>query len=230
MRTGLLGVKLGMTCVFREGRRIPVTLIHVDACQVTSHKTEERDGYNALQIGVGNAKPSRVSVPLRGHFAKLGVEPKKKVVEFRVNADALMPVGATLSVAHFLPGQFVDAVGISIGKGFAGPMKRHNFGGLRASHGVSVSHRSHGSTGQREFPGRVFKNKKMAGHMGHARVTIQNLEIVLVDAAQGLIAVKGAIPGPKGGYVQLRDAVKKPVSKEAPFPGALIQEVQATGE
>jgi large subunit ribosomal protein L3 len=220
MRAGLVGVKLGMTCVFREGRRIPVTLVHVEGCQVVSHKTAERDGYLALQLGWGQAKVSRVSAPLRGHFAKTGVEPKKKLVEFRVSSDAFLPVGAVLKADHFLLGQFLDVHGTSLGKGFAGPMKRHNFGGLRASHGVSISHRSHGSTGQRSFPGKVFKNKKMAGHLGHERVTIQNLEVVHVDVEQGLIALKGALPGPKGGYIVLRDAVKKPLKETPPFPGS----------
>ncbi len=227
MRTGLVGVKVGMSCVFDEkGRRIPLTLIHVEGCQVVSHKTEERDGYLALQLGLGQAKASRVSVPLRGHFAKNGVEPKKHLVEFHVSEKGVLPVGSYLSAEHFLPGQFVDVTGTSIGKGFAGAMKRHNFGGLRASHGVSISHRSHGSIGQREFPGRVFKNKKMAGHLGHERVTIQNLRVVLVDADQGIIAVEGAVPGPKGGYVLLRDAVKKSPFPGLPVPGALRGDVQ----
>ena len=222
MRTGLVGVKLGMTCIFRDGRRIPVTLVQVEGCQVVSHKTLDRDGYVALQMGFGAAKPSRVSNPMRGHFAKSSVEPKKKLVEFRISEDSVLPVGAVLSAAHFLQGQFLDVYGTSLGKGFAGPMKRHNFGGLRASHGVSVSHRSHGSTGQRSFPGKVFKNKKMAGHLGHERVTIQNLEVVHVDAEKGLVALKGAIPGPKGGYVVLKDAVKKPMPEGVPFPGAVV--------
>ena len=227
MRTGLIGVKLGMTAWFDpSGKRIPLTLVHVDSCQVVSHKTLDRDGYSAVQLGLGDAKPSRVSQPLKGHFAKSGVTPKKKLVEFRVSPEGLVDVGCALSVAHFVPGQFVDVTGISHGKGFAGPMKRHNFGGLRASHGVSVSHRSHGSTGQREWPGKVFKNKKMAGHLGAERVTIQNLEVVLSDPERCLLAIKGAIPGPKGGYVILRDAVKRPAS-DLPFPAALIQSEEA---
>ena len=225
MRTGLIGIKLGMTAWFDpSGKRIPLTLVHVDSCQVVSHKTIERDGYSAVQLGAFEAKPSRVSQPLRGHFAKSGVSPKKKLVEFRVSSAGFVEVGSSLSVAHFVPGQFVDVTGTSHGKGFAGPMKRHNFGGLRASHGVSVSHRSHGSTGQREWPGKVFKNKKMAGHLGAERVTVQNLEVVLSDPERCLLAIKGAIPGPKGGYVILRDAVKKPGSN-LPFPASLIQGV-----
>ena len=215
--------------MFRDGHRIPVTLIHMEGCQVVSHKTEERDGYTALQLGWGEAKPSRVSAPMRGHFAKNDVTPKKKLVEFRVPEANFLPIGAVLTAAHFVSGQCVDVCGTSIGKGFAGPMKRHNFGGLRASHGVSVSHRSHGSTGQREFPGRVFKNKKMAGHLGHERVTILNLEVILVDEVQGLIAVRGAIPGPKGGYVMVRDALKKPSFEGVPVPGAVLQELPAAG-
>ena len=211
MRTGLVGEKVGMTRVFDEaGQHVPLTLIHIDHAQVVGQKTGSQHGYTAIQVGIGQAKPSRVTRPLKGVFAKVGVEPKKKVVEFRVDEENLVDVGAELQVDHFTPGQFVDVTGISIGKGFAGAMKRHNFGGLPASHGVSISHRSHGSIGNRTYPGRVFKNKKMAGHLGHERVTIQNLRVVFVDVARGLIAVQGAIPGHKGGYVLVRDAIKKP--------------------
>src|ERR1700749_4046657 len=185
MRTGLIARKLGMTRVFTdEGTHVPVTVLQVDNCQVVAVRTEETDGYTAVQLGVGNAKTKNVSKPQRGHFAKAKVEPKAWLAEFRVSEDALLEVGAEITAAHFLPGQFVDIVGTSIGKGFAGAMKRHNFGGLRATHGVSVSHRSHGSTGQRQDPGKTFKNKKMAGHMGDRRVTTQNLKVVKTDVAR----------------------------------------------
>jgi large subunit ribosomal protein L3 len=211
-----------MTRVFAEdGAHVPVTVLKVDNCQVVAQKTEDRDGYTALQLGVGAAKVNRVGKPMRGHFAKANVEPKKKVVEFRVSEDALVDVGAELTTDHFVAGQFVDVIGTSIGKGFAGVMKRHNFGGLRASHGVSVSHRSHGSTGQRQDPGRVFKGKKMAGHMGAVRVTTQNLKVVSTDVERGLILVKGAVPGPASGWVLVRDAVKRAMPKDAPFPAAI---------
>lgn len=221
-RTGLIATKLGMTRVFAEdGAHVPVTLLKLDQCQVVGVRTKEKDGYAAVQIGMGKAKAKNVSRAMREHFAKAKVEPKKKVVEFRVSDDALLDVGAELSVEHFVPGQFVDVTSTSIGKGFAGAMKRHNFGGLRASHGVSISHRSHGSTGNRQDPGRVFKNKKMAGHMGDRRVTTLNLKVVAVDAEQDLILVKGAIPGAEGATVRIRDAVKKPMPKEAPKPAGL---------
>jgi len=222
MRTGLIAEKVGMTRIFdAEGAHVPVTVLKVDNCQVVQVRTAERDGYTAVQLGVGKAKVKNVTKPMRGHFAKAKVEPKRKLVEFRVSADALVEVGAELSAAHFLSGQFVDVTGTSIGKGFAGVMKRHNFRGLRASHGVSVSHRSHGSTGNRQDPGRTFPGKKMAGHLGDVRVTTQNLKIVSVDAERGLIMVKGAVPGADGGYVLVSDAKKRAAPKDVPFPAAL---------
>lgn len=221
MRTGVIAKKLGMTRVFSdEGAHVPVTVLHLDNCQVVSHKTADRDGYTALQLGAGEAKAKRTNKAQRGHFAKANVAPKRKLVEFRVNDDAMIEVGAELTADHFVPGQKVDVAGISIGKGFAGAMKRHNFGGLRASHGVSISHRSHGSTGQCQDPGKVFKGKKMAGHMGAERVTTQNLEVVATDADRGLILVRGAVPGSKSGWVMVRDAVKRSLPEDVPFPGA----------
>ncbi|MEL6978281.1 MAG: 50S ribosomal protein L3 [Pseudomonadota bacterium] len=222
MRSGVIAQKLGMTRVFSEdGRQTPVTVLRMDSVQVVAQRTEERDGYSAVQLGAGFAKAKNVTQPQRGHFAKASVAPKRKVVEFRVSADNLIDVGAELSAEHFLPGQHVDVSGTSVGKGFAGAMKRHNFGGLRASHGVSISHRAHGSTGQCQDPGKVFKGKKMAGHMGAARVTVQNLEVVKTDAERGLIMVKGAVPGPKGGWVMVRDAVKRAMPDGAPTPAAI---------
>lgn len=222
MRTGLVARKLGMTRLFSEdGTHVPVTVLKVDNCQVVAQRTAEKDGYTALQLGVDAAKPKNVTKALRGHFAKANVEPKRKLVEFRVPAEALVEVGAELSVEHFIVGQFVDVTGTTIGKGFAGVMKRHNFRGLEASHGVSISHRSHGSTGQRQDPGKVFKGKKMAGHMGDRQRTQQNLQIVRTDADRGLIMVKGSIPGSEGQYVVVRDAVKKPRAKDLPMPAAL---------
>lgn len=222
MRSGLIAQKMGMTRIFNaDGEHVPVTVLKVETCEVIAVKTEEKDGYTAVQLGVGTAKPKNLSKAERGHFAKAKVEPKRKVAEFRVSKDALLDVGVELSVGHFVEGQFVDVTGTSIGKGFAGGMKRHNFGGLRASHGVSVSHRSHGSTGNRQDPGRTFKNKKMAGHMGDVRVTTQNLKVVAADVERGLIMVKGAVPGAAGGWVYVRDAVKRPASQELPFPAAL---------
>lgn len=219
MRTGVIAKKLGMTRVFSdEGAHVPVTVLHLDNCQVVSHKTADRDGYTALQLGAGEAKAKRTNKAQRGHFAKANVAPKRKLVEFRVPEDAMIEVGAELTADHFVPGQKVDVAGISIGKGFAGAMKRHNFGGLRASHGVSISHRSHGSTGQCQDPGKVFKGKKMAGHMGATRVTTQNIEVVRVDVERGLVWVKGAVPGSAGGWVELRDAVKL-VQDDLPMPG-----------
>lgn len=227
-RTGLLAKKIGMTRLFDDkGAHIPVTVLQVEQCQVVAVKTAERDGYVALQLGVGAAKASRVTKPLRGHFAKAKVEPKKKLIEFRVTPDAVLELGAEITAAHFVPGQFVDVTGVTSGKGFAGVIKRHNFGGLRATHGVSVSHRSHGSTGGRQDPGRVFKNKKMAGHMGGVQITQQNLSVVAVDAEQGLIMVRGAVPGAEGAYLQVRDAVKRALPKDAPFPAALKQAASA---
>ena len=222
MRTGLLAQKLGMTRIFTaDGNHVPVTVLKVDNCQVVAVRTEDKDGYTAVQLGVGSAKVKNVSKAERERFAQAKVEPKKKLVEFRVSADALLEVGAELSVEHFLDGQFVDVTGTTIGKGFAGVMKRHNFGGLRATHGVSVSHRSHGSTGQRQDPGKVFKNKKMAGHMGNVRVTTQNLKVVSTDAARGLILILGAVPGSEGGYVMVKDAVKRKAPADLPFPAAI---------
>ncbi len=223
MRTGLIAQKVGMSRVFADdGRHIPVTVLKVDNCQVIAQRTEEKDGYTAVQLGMGTAKVKRVSKAMRGHFAAAKVEPKKRVEEFRVPADALVEVGAQISADHFIAGQYVDVSGTTIGKGFAGVMKRHNFGGLRASHGVSVSHRSHGSTGQCQDPGRVFKGKKMAGHMGAVQVTTQNLEVVSTDSERGLILIKGAVPGSKGGYVRIFDSVKRVNTLELPFPAALV--------
>jgi large subunit ribosomal protein L3 len=224
MRTGLLARKLGMTRLFKEdGTHVPVTVLHVDHVQVVTARTEATDGYSAVQLGWGQAKPKRVSKPNKGHFARAKVEPKKKLAEFRVAADALLEPGATLSAAHFIVGQRVDVCGISKGKGFAGAMKRWNFGGLEASHGVSISHRSHGSTGNRQDPGKVFKNKKMAGHLGVERITTLNLEVAAVDAGRGLVMVKGAVPGAKGGFVRVRDAIKRARPEAAPYPAALAQ-------
>jgi large subunit ribosomal protein L3 len=222
MRSGIIAKKVGMTRLFMEdGKQIPVTVLHLDGLQVVAQRTEDKDGYTAVQLGAGSAKVKRVSKAMRGHFAAAKVEPKRKLVEFRVPADALIEVGAEISAEHFLTGQKVDVTGTSIGKGFAGAMKRWNFGGLRASHGVSISHRSHGSTGQCQDPGKVFKGKKMAGHMGAARVTTQNLEVVKTDAERGLVFIKGAVPGPKSGWVTVKDAVKKKAPEGLPFPAAL---------
>lgn len=224
MRSGLIVQKVGMTRLFTEaGKHVPVTVLKLDTCQVVAQRTEEKDGYSAVQLGSGFAKVKRTSRAMRGHFAKAKVEPKRRVAEFRVSADNLIDVGAELAANHFIEGQKVDATGVSIGKGFAGAMKRHNFGGLRASHGVSISHRSHGSTGQCQDPGKVFKGKKMAGHMGDVRVTIQNLEVVKTDTSRGLVMVKGAVPGAKGGWVLLRDAVKVPTPDGLPYPAALVE-------
>lgn len=228
MRTGLLAKKIGMTRIFREdGIMVPVSVLHVDNCQVTAIRTEERDGYTAVQLGAGERKAKNISKALRGHLAKANVEPKMKLGEFRVSPDALLELGAELSANHFIPGQFVDVAGITIGKGFAGGMKRHGFGGLNASHGVSVSHRSHGSTGQRQEPGKVFKGKKMAGHMGATRVTTQNLEVVAIDTDDNLILIKGAVPGHRGAWLEIRDAVKVGQQKDLPFPAGLKETVTA---
>ncbi len=222
MRTGLLAQKLGMSRVFDDnGRDLPVTVLKLDACQVVGQRTHERDGYTSLQLGAGKAKVKNVSKSKRGSFAKAKVEPKRKVVEFPVSEDALVQVGAELSAGHFVAGQFVDVTGTSIGKGFAGVMKRHGFSGLRASHGVSIKHRSGGSTGNSQDPGKVFKGKKMAGHMGDTRVTTQNLVIVSTDEERGLILIRGAVPGSKGGWVMIRDAVKRNLPEGVPFPAAL---------
>lgn len=222
MRSGVIAKKVGMTRLFMEdGKQIPVTVLLMENLQVVAQRTAEDHGYTAVQLGCGTAKVKRVSKAMRGHFAKASVEPKRKVAEFRVAPENLIEVGAEITANHYLDGQFVDVSGTSIGKGFAGGMKRHNFSGLRATHGVSISHRSHGSTGQCQDPGKVFKGKKMAGHMGAVRVTTQNLEIVRTDADRGLIMVKGAVPGSKGGWVTIKDAVKKKLPENVPFPAAL---------
>ena len=220
MRSGVIAQKVGMTRVFTEaGEHVPVTVLKVDGCQVVAHRTMEQNGYTAVQLGIGRAKPKNVSKAERERFAKASVEPKMKLAEFRVNEDGLIPVGAEITADHFVPGQFVDVTGTSIGKGFAGGMKRWNFSGLRATHGVSISHRSIGGTGGRQDPGKVFKNKKMAGHMGADRVTTLNLKVVQTDVERGLVLVEGAVPGNAGGWIFLRDAVKKPLPKDAPMPG-----------
>lgn len=209
MRSGLIAQKVGMTRIFNDaGEHVPVTVLKLDSCQVVAHRTAEKNGYTAVQLGAGLAKVKNTPKAERGHFAIAKVEPKRKVVEFRVTPDNMIEVGTELKADHFAAGQLVDVTGTSIGKGFAGAMKRHNFGGLRATHGVSVSHRSHGSTGGRQDPGKVFKNKRMAGHMGDVRVTTQNLEVVKVDTERGLVLIKGAVPGSKGGWVLVKDAAK----------------------
>ena len=221
MRSGVIAKKIGMTRLFAaDGAHVPVTVLQIDKLQVVATRTVETDGYTAVQLGSGKAKVKNVTKPMRGHYAKAGVEPKMKLVEFRVTEDALLNVGDELSAEHFVAGQKIDVTGESKGKGFQGVMKRWNFGGLRATHGVSVSHRSHGSTGQRQDPGKVFKGKKMAGHLGSERVTVQNLEVAKVDEGRGLILVKGAVPGAKGSYVLVRDAVKVKHG-ELPLPGAV---------
>lgn len=222
MRSGILAQKVGMTRVWTEdGVNLPVTVLKLDNCQVVATRTEETHGYTAVQLGSGVRKVKHTTQAMRGHFAKAQVEPKKKLVEFRVSADNLLNVGDEIVAEHYVSGQFVDIAGTSVGKGFAGAMKRHNFGGLRATHGVSVSHRSHGSTGQCQDPGRVFKGKKMAGHMGARRVTVQNLEVVSTDTERGLVLVKGAVPGHKNGWVLVSDAVKKSHPENAPMPAAV---------
>ncbi|WP_282129009.1 50S ribosomal protein L3 [Roseobacter litoralis] len=222
LRSGVIAKKVGMTRLFMEdGKQIPVTVLQLDKLQVVAQRTSDKDGYSAVQLGAGTAKAKRTSQAMRGHFAAAKVEPKRKVAEFRVDAENLIGVGEEITANHYFEGQFVDVAGTSIGKGFAGAMKRHNFGGLRATHGVSISHRSHGSTGQCQDPGKVFKGKKMAGHMGAARVTTQNLQVVRTDADRGLIMVKGAVPGSKGGWVTVKDAVKKPFPENAILPAAL---------
>ncbi|MEM9793489.1 MAG: 50S ribosomal protein L3 [Pseudomonadota bacterium] len=222
MRSGVIAKKLGMTRLFMEdGKQIPVTVLHMDGLQVVAQRTGEKDGYSAVQLGVGTARAKNTSQPMRGHFAKAKVEPKRKLAEFRVSPENLINVGEEITADHYFEGQFVDIAGTTIGKGFAGAMKRYNFGGLRASHGVSISHRSHGSTGQCQDPGRVFKGKKMAGHMGAVRVTTQNLQVVRTDSERGLIMVKGAVPGSKGGWVTIKDAVKKATPENVILPAAL---------
>lgn len=238
MRSGVIAQKVGMTRVFTEaGDHIPVTVLKLDSCQVVAQRTEDKNGYCALQIGSGRAKVKNTTSAQRGHFAVAKVEPKHRLVEFRVSPENLIEVGSELTADHFLADQYVDITGTSIGKGFAGAMKRHNFGGLRATHGVSISHRSHGSTGQCQDPGKVFKGKKMAGHMGSTQVTTQNLKIVKVDSERGLLMVKGAVPGSKGGWVLVNDAVKKALPEGVPTPGSFkapaggsVQEAPASEE
>ena len=221
MRSGLIAQKVGMTRIFTEaGEHIPVTVLKVDKCQVLAHRTNDKNGYTALQLGAGSRKPARVTRPERQNFAILQVEPKRKLAEFRVSADNMIEIGAELTAEHFIAGQRVDVTGTNQGKGMQGPMKRWNFRGLRATHGVSASHRSHGSTGQRQDPGKVFKGKKMAGNMGNMRVTTQNLLVVKTDAERGLLMVRGAVPGTKGGWVLVRDAVKRALPADVPKPGA----------
>jgi large subunit ribosomal protein L3 len=222
LRSGVIAKKVGMTRLFLEdGKQVPVTVLQLDNLQVVAQRTAEKDGYSAVQLGAGTAKAKRVSAPMRGHFSAANVAPKRKIAEFRVAPENLIGVGEEITANHYFEGQYVDVSGTSIGKGFQGAMKRHNFGGLRASHGVSISHRSHGSTGQCQDPGRVFKGKKMAGHMGAARVTTQNLQVIKTDADRGLIMVKGAVPGSKGGWVTIKDAVKKPTPENVIYPAAL---------
>jgi large subunit ribosomal protein L3 len=222
MRTGMLAQKLGMTRLFdTDGGHLPVSVLRVEECEVVVARRPDRDGYAAVQLGVGRAKAKKVTKPMRGHFAKAKVMPKAKLAEFRVSEDALLEPGTALTVGHFVIGQFVDVCGTSIGKGFAGAMKRWGFKGLRASHGVSVAHRSHGSTGNRQDPGRVFKGKKMAGHMGDRRVTVQNLEVVGIDHERGLLLIKGAVPGTRGGYVRVTDAIKRTLPQDAPYPAGV---------
>jgi large subunit ribosomal protein L3 len=222
MRSGVIAKKLGMTRLFLEdGKQVPVTVLQLDNLQVVAQRTADRDGYTAVQLGAGAAKAKRTTAAQRGHFARANVEPKRKIAEFRVSPDNLIEVGAEITADHYLAGQFVDIAGTSIGKGFAGAMKRHNFGGLRASHGVSVSHRSHGSTGQCQDPGKVFRGKKMAGHLGSVRVTTQNLQVVRTDAERGLLMIRGAVPGSKGGWVTIKDAVKKSAPDGLPMPAAI---------
>ncbi len=228
MRTGLIAKKLGMSRIFKDdGTHVPVTVLHLDTLQVTETRTQERDGYVAVQLGIGTPKVKNVTKPNRGHFARLKVEPRRHLVEFRVADDAVLEPGEALSAAHFVVGQKVDVTGISKGKGFAGGMKRWNFAGLEASHGVSVSHRSLGSTGNRQDPGKTFKNKKMAGHLGSERVTTLNLEVALVDVDKNLLMIRGAIPGGANGFVTVRDAIKKPRHADAPYPAGLVQAAAA---
>ncbi|CDK97253.1 50S ribosomal subunit protein L3 [Magnetospirillum gryphiswaldense MSR-1 v2] len=228
MRSGLIAQKVGMTRIFTEdGTHVPVTVLKVDTVQVVSTRSVEKDGYTAVQLGAGTAKVKNVAKAQRTTFANAKVEPKKKLVEFRVAPENVLEVGVELSAAHFIPGQFVDITGTTIGKGFAGGMKRWNFRGLEATHGVSVSHRSHGSTGQRQDPGKVFKGKKMAGHMGDEQVTTQNLKVVSTDVERGLILVKGSVPGSEGSWVLVKDAVKRKLPEGVPFPAGLKAAAEA---
>jgi large subunit ribosomal protein L3 len=222
MRSGVIAQKVGMTRVYNDaGEHVPVTVLRMENCQVVAQRTEEKNGYTAVQLGVGLSKVKNTSKALRGHFAKATVEPKTKLAEFRVTPENLLDVGAEITADHFVAGQKVDVTGTSIGKGFQGVMKRHNFGGGRATHGNSLSHRVHGSTGQRQDPGKVFKGKKMAGHMGTLRVTTQNVEVVSTDTERGLILIRGAVPGTKGSWILVRDAVKAPLPDNAPKPAAI---------
>ena len=221
MRSGVIAQKVGMTRIFTEaGEHVPVTVLKLEKLQVLAHRTNDKNGYTALQVGAGTRKAARLSKPERGEFAVAKVEPKRKLAEFRVSTDNMIEVGAEITADHFVPGQFVDVTGTSKGKGFQGAMKRWNFGGLRATHGVSVTHRAHGSTGQRQDPGKVFKGKKMAGHLGDERITTQNLVVAKIDTVRGLIMIRGAVPGSAGGWVIVRDAVKRAAHKDAPKPGA----------
>ena len=230
MRSGVIAQKLGMTRIFdANGAHVPVTVLRLQNCQVVAQRVSEKNGYCALQLGAGKAKVKNVSRAERGHFAVASVEPKRKVAEFRVSPDNLIDVGAEITADHFVEGQFVDATGISIGKGFAGAMKRHNFRGLEMTHGVSVSHRAHGSTGQMQDPGKVFKGKKMAGHLGDERVTTQNLRVAKIDRERGLIMICGSVPGSKGGWILVRDAIKKELPKDAPTPGAFRMPGESVG-
>lgn len=232
MRSGVIAQKVGMTRIYNDaGEHVPVTVLRLEKCQVVAHRTEEKNGYTALQLGAGAAKVKNTPKAMRGHFAVAQVEPKRTIAEFRVSEDNLIDVGSEITADHYVAGQFVDVTGTSIGKGFAGVMKRHNFGGGRASHGNSVSHRSHGSTGQRQDPGKVFKGKKMAGHMGDVRVTTQNLKVVRTDVERGLIMIEGSVPGAKGGWILVRDAVKKALPEGVPVPGAFrAVDAAATGK
>ena len=228
MRSGVIAQKVGMTRIYTDaGVNVPVTVLRMENVQVVSQRTNEKNGYTAVQLGAGKAKVKNVTKSMRGHYAVAKVEPKRKLAEFRVSEDNMIDVGAQLSAEHFVEGQKVDVTGTSVGKGFAGAMKRHNFGGLRASHGVSVSHRSHGSTGQCQDPGKVFKGKKMAGHMGSTRVTTQNLEVVKTDAERGLLMIKGSVPGSKGSWIMVRDAIKKALPEGAPVPAGLVASAAA---
>jgi large subunit ribosomal protein L3 len=227
MRSGIIAKKLGMTRLFTDdGRQVPVTVLQMENLQVVAQRTAERDGYSAVQLGAGEAKAKNTTRPMRGHFARASVAPKRRLVEFRVAPENMIGVGEEITADHYFEGQYVDVAGTSIGKGFAGAMKRHNFGGLRASHGVSISHRSHGSTGQCQDPGKVFKGKKMAGHLGAARVTVQNLQVVKTDAQRGLLMIKGAVPGAKGGWVTVKDAAKKATPENVILPAALRSHAQ----
>jgi len=228
MRTGVIAKKLGMARFFDEaGTHVPVTVLSLEGCSVTAQRTQEKDGYVALQLGAGARKAKNTTKALRGHFAKAEVEPKQELAEFRVSPENLIDVGAELTADHFLAGQKVDVTGTTVGKGFAGAMKRWNFGGMRATHGVSVSHRAHGSTGQRQDPGKTFKGKKMAGHLGQETVTTLNVTIWRIDTERGLILVKGAVPGTEGSFVKIRDAVKAKAPADLPMPGAFRKAGQA---